>query len=56
MRADDLTFFLADDVWVHEFLGKLRAKDIAVWAMLDLTSNQADPDDVYTQLAYEVTR
>ena len=52
----DLTFFLADEVWVHEFLGKLRAKDIAVWAMLDLTANQTDPDDVYTQLAYEVTR
>ena len=22
----DLTFFLADDVWVHEFLGKLRTR------------------------------
>ena len=52
----DLTFFLADDVWVHEFLGKLRANDIAVRAMLDLTANQTDPTDVYTQLAYEVTR
>ena len=52
----DLTFFLADDVWVHEFLAKLRDGDIAVRAMLDLTANQTDPDDVYTQLAYEVKR
>ena len=50
----DLTFFLADDVWVHEFLGKLRARDVGVRAMLDLTANQTDPTDVYTQLAYQV--
>ena len=50
----DLTFFLADDVWVHEFLGKLRTREIAVRAMLDLTANQTDPTDVYTRLAYEV--
>ena len=52
----DLSFFLADDVWVHEFLAKLRAGDIGVRAMLDLTANQTDPTDVYTQLAYEVKR
>ena len=50
----DLTFFLADDVWVHEFLGKLKTREIAVRAMLDLTANQTDPTDVYTRLAYEV--
>ncbi len=52
----DLSFFLADDVWVHEFLAKLWASDIGVRAMLDLTANQTDPTDVYTQLAYEVKR
>ena len=50
----DLTFFLADDVWVHEFLGKLKTREIAVRAMLDLTADQTDPDYVYTKLAYEV--
>jgi len=50
----DLTFFLADDVWAHEFLDKLKTREIAVRALLDLTANQTDSADVYTRLACEV--
>ena len=50
----DLTFFLADDVWAPEFLGKLKTREIAARALLDLTANHTDTADVYTRLAYEV--
>ncbi len=52
----DLNFFLADDIWVHEFMAKLHSREIGVRAMLDLTANQMDPDDIYTRLAHEVKR
>ena len=49
-----LSFFLVDDVWVHEFLGKVRSEEVSVRVLLDLTANQTIPDDPYTLLAREV--
>ena len=40
-----LTFFMVDDVWVHEFLQKLRNRDIGVKVPYDLTANQSIEDD-----------
>jgi glutathione synthase/RimK-type ligase-like ATP-grasp enzyme len=51
-----ISFFLADDVWVKEFLQKLQTKEIAVKVLLDLTANQTNPEDPYTLLAKEVKR
>ena len=38
------------------FLGKLRAKDIAVRAMLGPTANRTDPTGICTRLACEVKK
>jgi hypothetical protein len=46
-----LSFFFVDDVWVHEFLAKLEAKEISVRFLLDLTANQVLANDPYTRLA-----
>jgi len=47
------TFFAADEVWVAEFLRKLRDKEISVRVLLDLSNNQTDPDDPFLMLARE---
>ncbi len=52
----NLTFFMVDDVWVNDFLKKLKAGEINVRVLLDLTANQPLEEDVYTQLAKEVKR
>ena len=49
-----LTFFLVDDVWVHEFAQKLKEREIKVRVLFDLTANQVREDDAYLQLAREV--
>ena len=51
-----LTFFMVDDVWVKEFHQKLRAKEISVRVLFDLTANQTIEGDVYLELAREVKR
>jgi len=48
-----LTFFMVDDVWVNEFLKKLRTKEIRVRVLYDLTANQAVPGDPYLKFARE---
>lgn len=52
----NLTFFMVDDVWVQEFTEKLRAREISVRVLFDLTANQTIPDDPYLLLAREVKR
>jgi hypothetical protein len=51
-----LTFFLVDDVWVHEFAQKLKEKEIGVRVLFDLSANQLNEDDAYVQLAREVIK
>jgi len=51
-----LTFFMVDDIWVNEFYQKLRAKEIAVRVLFDLTANQILEDDIYVKLAREAKR
>lgn len=51
-----ISFFLVDDVWVHEFYRKLHAKEIGVRVLFDLTANQAIENDPYLRLAREVKR
>lgn len=49
-----LSFFAVNDVWVKEFLQKVKSGDVSVRVLLDLTANQTIADDPYTQLAREV--
>ena len=51
-----LTFFMADDVWVKEFLQKLQSREIQVRVLFDLSANQFISEDVYSLLAREVKR
>ena len=51
-----LTFFMVDDVWVHEFYRKLQDKEISVRVLFDLTANQILEDDIYVKLAREAKR
>jgi len=52
----NLTFFVADKVWVNDFLQKLQQREIVVRVLLDLSANQTTPDDPYLLLAKEVKR
>lgn len=52
----NLTYFMVNDVWIHEFLEKVEAGDIEVRVLLDLTANQPMEDDPYTRLARKVKR
>ncbi len=51
-----LSFFLVDDVWIHDFLRKYQAGEVTVKVLLDLTANQQLPNDPYTLLAHAVKR
>ena len=51
-----LTFFVADDVWVKEFLQKLQSREIRVRVLFDLSANQAVSEDPHLLLAREVKR
>ena len=51
-----LTFFMVDDIWVHEFYQKLQAREISVRVLFDLTANQILEDDIYVKLAREAKR
>lgn len=48
-----LSFFLVNDVWVHEFLAKMRAGEVKAKVFLDMCTEQAVPDNPYTVLAFE---
>ncbi|UCG82981.1 MAG: hypothetical protein JSW38_12540 [Dehalococcoidia bacterium] len=52
----NLTFFVADKVWVNDFLQKLEKREISVRVLLDLSNNQTVPDDPYLMLAQEAKR
>jgi len=52
----NLTCFVADKVWVNDFLQKLHQKEIAVRVLLDLSNNQTKEDDPYLLLAREAKR
>ncbi len=49
----NLTFFVADKVWVNDFLKKLQDREVSVRVLLDLSNNQTVPDDPYLMLAKE---
>jgi len=49
----NLTFFPADEVWVSDFLRKLKEKEIGARVVLDLSNNQTNPDDPFFMLAKE---
>ena len=49
-----LTFFFVNDVWINEFLEKVRTREVTARVLLDLTAAQTDDDDPYTLLAREV--
>jgi len=52
----NLSFFVADKVWVNDVLQKLQEKEIAIRVLLDLSNCQTVPDDPYFLLAKEVKR
>ena len=52
----NLTFFMADQVWVGDFLRKLEQREIEVKMLLDLSASQTDPEDPHLRLAREVKR
>ena len=52
----NLSFFLVNDTWIDEFYRKLRAREISVRVLLDLTANQTVENDPYLLLAREVKR
>ena len=49
------TFFPADEVWVTDFLKKLKKKEISVKVLLDLSNTQTDPKDPFLMLAEEAS-
>ena len=49
-----LTYFLVNELWVHESLEKLHNKELQVRVLLDMTAAQTDADDPFTLLAREV--
>jgi hypothetical protein len=49
----NLTFFVADNVWVSDFMQKLQQKEIAVRVLLDLSNSQTNPEDPHLMLAKE---
>jgi len=52
----NLSFFIADNVWVHDFYQKLCNKEIGVRVLLDLSNSQTNEDDPYLMLAREAKR
>jgi hypothetical protein len=50
------TFFRVNDVWVKDFWRKLESEEISVRVLMDLTADQMNPDNLYTQLARAVKR
>ena len=52
----NLTFFITDKVWIHDFLEKLQRKEIATRVLLDLSNSQTKEDDPYLILAREAKR
>jgi hypothetical protein len=52
----NLTFFVADKVWVNDFSKKLQQKETSVRVCLDLSNDQTNPDDPFLILAKEVKR
>ena len=52
----NLTFFMADQVWVGDFLRKLGQREIGVRMLLDLSASQTEPEDPHLLLAREVKR
>jgi glutathione synthase/RimK-type ligase-like ATP-grasp enzyme len=50
----NLDFFFVNDVWIKEFTKKVKAGDVEVRVLLDLTANQPQDDDPYTILAKAV--
>jgi hypothetical protein len=49
-----LSFFFVNDVWVKDFWRKVESEEISVRVLIDLTADQANPDNLYTQLAHAV--
>lgn len=52
----NLSFFIADKVWVNDFYQKLCNKEIGVRVLLDLSNSQTDEEDPYLMLAREAKR
>ncbi|UCC17756.1 MAG: hypothetical protein JSU58_04170 [Dehalococcoidales bacterium] len=52
----NLSFFIADNVWVNDFYQKLCNKEIGVRVLLDLSNSQTNDDDPYLILAREAKR
>jgi hypothetical protein len=52
----NLSFFIADNVWVNDFYQKLCNKEIGVRVLLDLSNSQTNEDDPYLILAREAKR
>ena len=50
----NLTFFMADQVWVKEFVRKLQLREIEVRVLIDLGADYYVPEDPYLLLAREV--
>ena len=53
-RANNLSFFLVEPVWVAEFLNKLAAGDVGVGVLIDMASDPYDPTSLYYRVAREV--
>lgn len=51
-----LTFFFVNDIWVKDFWRKLEADEISVRVLIDLTADQLNSDNLYTQVARTVKR
>jgi hypothetical protein len=51
-----LTFFFVNDVWVRDFWRKLESDEISVRVLIDLTADQLNTDNLYTQVAQAVKR
>jgi hypothetical protein len=51
-----LSFFFVNDLWVKDFWRKVESEEIAVRVLIDMTADQANKDNIYTQLATAVKR
>lgn len=51
-----LTFFFVNDVWIRDFLRKLKEGDLAARVVIDLTADQGNEDNPYTELAIAAKR
>lgn len=52
----NLTFFIADNVWVNDFYQKLVNREVGARVLLDLSNGQTMDDDPYLLLAQEAKR